>query len=91
VLKRAHAINSYPLTRALTGDALNLALHGGEDFELLFTVRPRVAARLPERLGGVRLTRIGEVRAARAGIRIAHGGRAEILHPSGFDHFNSFR
>jgi thiamine-monophosphate kinase len=89
LLGRAHAVNPNPLTRALTGDALNLALHGGEDFELLFTVRPRVAARLPRRLGGVRLTRIGEVREAREGVKISHGGRAEILRPSGFDHFKS--
>ncbi|HYG11107.1 MAG TPA: thiamine-phosphate kinase [Pyrinomonadaceae bacterium] len=86
-LRRAHAINPNQLTRALTEDALNLALHGGEDFELLFTVRPRVAARLPQRLGGVRLTRIGEVREAREGIRLSQDGRDAILHPSGFDHF----
>jgi thiamine-monophosphate kinase len=87
LLGRASAVNATRLARALTDDALNLALHGGEDFELLFTVRPRVAARLPRRLGGVRLTRIGEVREAREGIRISQGGRVEILTPSGFDHF----
>ncbi|MDQ1557529.1 MAG: thiamine-monophosphate kinase, partial [Pyrinomonadaceae bacterium] len=87
LLRRAHAVNSNRLTRALQDDALDLALHGGEDFELLFTVRPRVAARLPRRLGGVRLTRIGEVREAREGIKISRGGRVEILPPSGFNHF----
>jgi thiamine-monophosphate kinase len=87
LLRRANAINSNQLTRALTDGAFDLALHGGEDFELLFTVRPRVAARLPKRLGGVRLTRIGEVRAATEGIRISRNGRAEILQPSGFEHF----
>jgi thiamine-monophosphate kinase len=71
--------------------ALDLALHGGEDFELLFTVRPRSAARLPRRLGGVRLTRIGEVREASEGIKISRDGRAEILRPSGFDHFKQVR
>lgn len=87
LLRRANATNPNQLTRALTDDALNLALHGGEDFELLFTVRPRVATQLPRRLGGVRLTRIGEVREAREGIRISRGGSAEILRPAGFDHF----
>jgi thiamine-monophosphate kinase len=91
LLRRANEINSGRLAHALTGDALNLALHGGEDFELLFTVRPRIAARLPRRLGGVRLTRIGEVREAREGITISHAGRAEILTPSGFDHFKPAR
>jgi thiamine-monophosphate kinase len=75
------------LPRVLQDDALGLALNGGEDFELLFTVRPQLAARLPRRLGGVRLTRIGEVRAAREGIRISRDGREEVLLPSGFDHF----
>ncbi|HYO98894.1 MAG TPA: thiamine-phosphate kinase [Pyrinomonadaceae bacterium] len=90
-LGRMRALNSKGFMRALKADALNLALHGGEDFELLFTARPRVAARLPARLGGVRLTRIGEVREAREGIRISRDGRAEILQPSGFDHFKSAR
>jgi thiamine-monophosphate kinase len=91
LLRRADAISSTQLARNLTGDAFALALHGGEDFELLFTVRPRVAARLPLRLGGVPLTRIGEVREAHEGIRISHGGRAEMLRPSGFDHFKRAR
>ena len=90
-LKRASAINSNSFTRALKDDALKLALDGGEDFELLFTVRPRVAARLPKRLGGVRLTRIGEVREAREGIKISLDGRTEILRPAGFDHFKHER
>ncbi|MDX6271724.1 MAG: thiamine-monophosphate kinase [Acidobacteriota bacterium] len=91
LLRRAHAVNSNRLTRALTSDALDLALNGGEDFELLFTVRPRVAARLPRRLGGVRLTRIGEVREAREGVKISRGGRVEALPPSGFNHFKPAR
>ena len=91
LLKQADAINPDPFTRVLKDDALNLALHGGEDFELLFTVRPRDAARLPKRLGGVRLTRIGEVRDAGEGIKLARGGGAQILQPSGFDHFKHAR
>lgn len=91
LLRRADAINSSRLARELTQDALALALHGGEDFELLFTVRPRDAARLPRRLGGTTLTRIGEVRAAREGITISHDGRTDVLHPSGFDHFKRGR
>jgi thiamine-monophosphate kinase len=75
----------------LKADALELALHGGEDFELLFTARPRIAARLPKRLGGVPLTRIGEVRAASEGIKLVRDGRAETLQPSGFDHFKRAR
>ncbi|HZH31577.1 MAG TPA: thiamine-phosphate kinase [Pyrinomonadaceae bacterium] len=91
LLRRARAVNPTRLARALTDDALGLALHGGEDFELLFTVRPCDAARLPSRLGGVRLTRIGEIREAREGINISHGGRVDALRPSGFDHFKTGR
>jgi thiamine-monophosphate kinase len=91
LLRKSDATNSNPFTRALKTDALELALHGGEDFELLFTVRPRVAARLPKRLGGVPLTRIGEVKAASEGIKLVRDGRAEILQPSGFDHFKRAR
>ncbi|HEX8458296.1 MAG TPA: thiamine-phosphate kinase [Pyrinomonadaceae bacterium] len=91
LLKRAAALNRTRLARELTEDALALALHGGEDFELLFTVRPRNAARLPPTLGGVRLTRIGEVTEARAGIRISQGARTTLLRPSGFEHFKRGR
>ncbi|MGI9106106.1 MAG: thiamine-phosphate kinase [Pyrinomonadaceae bacterium] len=87
LLKRINAVNDNQLTRKLKNDALDLALHGGEDFELLFTVRPRDLTRLPQRLGGVRLTRIGEVTEASAGIRIERDKRMMILQPSGFDHF----
>ncbi|HEV7905744.1 MAG TPA: thiamine-phosphate kinase [Pyrinomonadaceae bacterium] len=91
LLKQSDAAGSNSFTRALQADALDLALHGGEDFELLFTTRPRIAARLPKRLGGVPLTRIGEVRAASEGIKLVRDGRAGILRPSGFDHFKQAR
>lgn len=91
LLRQAGAVKTNPLTRALKDRALDLALHGGEDFELLFTARPRIAAQLPKRLGGVRLTCIGEVREANEGIRISRDGRVEILQPSGFDHFKQVR
>ncbi len=39
------------------GATLEQALHGGEDYELLFTARP--GARIPQQIAGVRVTRIG--------------------------------
>lgn len=65
---------------------LDQALHGGEDYELLFTVRPGTA--VPRRRGGVELTRIGRIVAGRAG-RIVLAG--EKLRPLGWDHFRQQR
>jgi thiamine-monophosphate kinase len=70
-----------------TDDALSLALDGGEDFELLFTVSERDARRLPDELGGVPVTRIGEVTRERGKVRLVHNGRARLLRPGGFEHF----
>jgi thiamine-monophosphate kinase len=42
---------------------LDLALHGGEDYELLFTVRP--GKRVPKQIAGVALTQIGRITRAR--------------------------
>ena len=80
-----------PFVTELTGrralDPLMLALHGGEDFELLFTVKPEMAARLPTRVDGVSLTRIGEIQNAVNGIRISEGSRTWNLEPGGWEHF----
>jgi len=47
--------------RAPRFDPLNLALNGGDDYELLFTVRPSNTRRLPHSFHGLPLTRIGEI------------------------------
>ncbi len=47
------------------GASLEQALHGGEDYELLFTVRPRM--QIPSHFEGLALTRIGYLRKGRAG------------------------
>jgi thiamine-monophosphate kinase len=68
-----------PIARNAT---LEEALHGGEDYELLFTI-PGGAA-VPARIGGVRVTRIGQIVRGRSGeIRLA----GKILKAKGFDHF----
>ncbi|MCS7315699.1 MAG: thiamine-phosphate kinase [Bryobacterales bacterium] len=64
------------------GASLDQALHGGEDYELLFTVRPGTP--VPQRRGGVSLTRIGRIVRGRPG-RIVLAG--ERLRPLGWDHF----
>jgi thiamine-monophosphate kinase len=70
-------------------DPLMLALHGGEDFELLFTVRPDDVARLPKRVDGVAVSRIGEVTDQPGTIRVAEKNRVWDLQPQGFEHFKS--
>src|SRR2546423_6239205 len=68
-------------------DPLQLALHGGEDFELLFTVKPENVARLPRRVDGVEIKRIGEVTSASGGVKISEGSRVWDLKPGGWKHF----
>ncbi len=68
-------------------DPLMLALHGGEDFELLFTVRPDDVTRLPKRVDGVEISRIGEVTDQPGKVRVAEKNRVWNLRPEGFEHF----
>jgi len=75
-----------PLAR---GADLQLALHGGEDYELLFTAAP--AAKVPSRIAGVPVTLIGEIHASvSAGGRVQifdKSGRHQVLRPAGWQHF----
>jgi thiamine-monophosphate kinase len=68
-------------------DPLMLALHGGEDFELLFTVKPENVSQLPKRVDGVPITLIGEIREASHGVQIAEGSKIWNLEPGGWEHF----
>ncbi|HLA09093.1 MAG TPA: thiamine-phosphate kinase [Pyrinomonadaceae bacterium] len=68
-------------------DPLMLALHGGEDFELLFTVSPLHVPKLPKRVDGIAVTCIGEVTEASDGIRVLEGSRSWELKPQGWRHF----
>ena len=68
-------------------DPLMLALHGGEDFELLFTVRPEDVARLPKKVDGVAFSHIGEVTDQPGAVRVAEKNRVWDLQPLGFEHF----
>jgi thiamine-monophosphate kinase len=75
------------LSKFLPLDPLAAALHGGEDFELLFTVRPRNLARLPRRINGVAATYIGDVTGEPEKIVIREGARFRPLPRGGFEHF----
>jgi len=64
------------------GATVEQALHGGEDYELLFTLAPH--ARPPRSFERIQLTRVGTMRKGRAGEVRLHGRR---LDPLGYDHF----
>ena len=70
-------------------DPLMLALHGGEDFELLFTVRPEDVTRLPKKVDGVAISHIGEVTNQPGSILVGEKNRVWGLQPGGFEHFKS--
>jgi thiamine-monophosphate kinase len=68
-------------------DPLELALHGGDDYELLFTVPKSKAKQLPGSAGGVAITQIGEVTQAREVMVTDGNGRSRVLKPRGWDPF----
>ncbi len=84
-----------PLSRGLAAsgrDGVMMALTGGEDYELLFTARPKRAADI-SRLGrscGVEITQIGRVLRAQEGISVvdASGSAMDVYEEArGFRHF----
>jgi thiamine-monophosphate kinase len=64
---------------------LNLALHGGEDYELLFTVPG--TRRVPSRLAGVAVTLIGHITRGKNITLRYENGTSERLQPRGWEHF----
>ena len=66
---------------------LQLALHGGDDYELLFTVPPRKAELLPKLFRGVSLTAIGKITENRELLLLEEHGRSKRLLSSGWDPF----
>ncbi len=61
------------------------ALHGGEDYELLFTAAP--ATRVPRQIGGVAITPVGRITRAKAGLILVHAeGERTVLQPAGWEH-----
>ncbi len=82
----------HPLSKQLTpAKALHAALHGGEDYELLFAARASV--RIPRSIAGVPITRIGSLKERNSHqpliTLIEASGRRKALEPAGWEHFSS--
>ena len=72
--------------RPLPGkDGLTFALHGGDEYELLFTAHPK--RRIPKQIAGVPVTRIGEITRGKQMKLATANGKTEILQPGGWEHF----
>jgi thiamine-monophosphate kinase len=81
--------------RRLGFSPLDLALHGGEDYQLLFTVSAADEARIPKVFRGTRITRIGEMLGAKSPSSsgsielIGATGKNTQLLPQGWDSFRT--
>ncbi len=72
-------------------DPLKWALHGGEDYELLFTVPPQYTKKVEKVAQGVSvpITKIGLITNSRSGIRMQDPeGNVSPLPSGGYDHFH---
>jgi thiamine-monophosphate kinase len=76
-----------PDLRRLNLDPLEMALNGGEDYELLFTVPKKRSGRLPRNLEGVPITVIGEITTSRGILVVDAFGKSCTLRPNGWDPF----
>jgi thiamine-monophosphate kinase len=91
----AHLCDESGLAAEIDADALPVdaratleqALHGGEDYELLFTASPKTA--VPGQLGGVSINAIGRMKKRGKGPQVVMDSRGKrtALAASGWEHF----
>ena len=82
------------IRKMLAREPLFYALYGGEDYELLFTVRSADSTKFESlcRRQDVRYTMIGQIEPAEEGIRLVNEDSKEsVIEPYGYDHFKSGR
>jgi thiamine-monophosphate kinase len=79
------------LERARGGDALAMALHGGEDYQLLLAVAPDDLEALEElaRVWSVEVRAIGEFFDGSPQVRLREGESEHPLPSRGYDHFET--
>jgi len=76
------ADETHRAAKALKMNALDFALYGGEDFELVFTVPPS-----RKREAGKFGTFVGEITSQKGRVYLEDGGRRTLLKNFGYDHF----
>ncbi len=72
-------------------DPVRLALDGGDDYELLFTVPPNQTKFLSRSFRSIPLTPIGLVTSRKQIVLADEHGREHALHPCGWDPFRTSR
>jgi thiamine-monophosphate kinase len=79
------------LERARGGDGLSLALHGGEDYELLLAVDRGAVDEIGElaRVWGVEIAAVGEFVEGDPAVRLRDARGERPLAPEGHDHFRA--
>ncbi len=87
LLKGRALIQSSTTHQAFSSHAGDLALilHGGDEYELLFTASPR--REIPTQIAGVPVTRIGEVLSGRKLMLATADGKTHPLKAAGWEHF----
>lgn len=68
-------------------DPLKMALHGGEDYELLFTIPKRMLKKLRRAPGAKKLRAIGEIHRGHGLSLVTETGHTRMLKPLGWDPF----
>ncbi len=77
-----------PEIRVFEKNPLNLALHGGEDYQLLFTVSPKNLAALIRLQKRFSLHWIGRITGRKTIRVIDRNGRSRLLEAGGYQHFS---
>ena len=85
----ASAQVSVELIPRADGATLEHALHGGEDYELLFTAP--ADRKVPRSVAGIAVTRIGNIGSGPPRVSLLEGLRRRELRPGGWEHFNDLQ
>jgi thiamine-monophosphate kinase len=78
-------VDPVALPKVPGSDGLHFALHGGEDYELLFTAPPH--RKVPSNIAGVPITCLGKIVRGRQINLVDTAGKSRLLPTGGWQHF----